>query len=69
MKPEEVKYKMFHLDEAINKLQKKDKEDMNQKRLPRVYKVKPDEIKGETVDETNESLKNKIKKEISKRKL
>ena len=69
MKPEEIKYKMFHLDEAVNKLRKEDKEEAKQKRLPRVYNVKPDDIKRETVDSTKESIKNKIKKEISKHKL
>lgn len=68
MKEKQIKYKLFELDKQINKMKEADREKEKQKRLPRVYKMKPDDFNGDTIEGNNESLKDILKKVFKKNK-
>lgn len=63
MNNEQVKIKLFDLDKAIVKMKKKDKEETQKSKLPRIYNLKPDSIEKDYLSsEINKGKKVDIKK-------
>lgn len=44
MRQKDIMYKMFNLDKAVEREKKRQKEEIEYSKLPRVYRVKPEDI-------------------------
>lgn len=69
MDAEKINYKLFEIDEAVKKFKQKKKEDREHRNLKRPYKMKPEDVEGETIGGEPYSLKDKMKKLLSGNKL